>query len=145
MGVIPRAMDILIVVLFATSLFLLSPLGKPLITQKFVQTAYQTIPPQVSNHTTSNIPKITYFPNGTESLKVNGAITVFSSLVSTVSGEAVRYSVIYKIIEVYEYVDELQWVLDLASVYLFVRILYISARKLNVKSLFIKSFLLNSW
>jgi len=127
LAIIPEILDILAVIVFATSLFLLSPLGKPFITQKLVQTEIQAIPalrPQASS-VTSNI---TCYPDGTKKYEFNIAQSI--SVFGAVSGEVTYYSVINKIIEVYEYIDLLQSVLSLAGVYLSVRIVWICAKRL---------------
>jgi hypothetical protein len=134
-GAIPRATDIVVILLFASSLFLLSPLGKPFITQRFLQTEYQPIVPQSSqpsNHTANVIQKVTYLPNGTKrtEITIGGSFSISMSV--TASGQATDYSVVFKIIEVYEYIDILQSMLFLSSFYLSVRITWICAKKLRV-------------
>lgn len=125
-AVIPGILDVLTLIVLAVSLFLLIPLGKTFITQKLVEPEHQAIPaqrPQVSSVTS----KITYYPDGTKSYEFIFGESI--SLLGTFSAEAVYYSIIYKIIEVYKYMEMLQSVLFLTWVYLFVRIIWICAMR----------------
>jgi hypothetical protein len=115
------------IVLFGASLFLLSPIGKPLITERLVDTGYRPIPSPIPQ-TSLDIGKVTYFPDGHKSYEVTLIQDISVSL--SLSGEAVHYSVVYRIINVYNLIDELQSTLTLAGVYLYIRMLWICTHRL---------------
>jgi len=131
---IPKALDILALVLFSTSFFLLSPLGKPLITHKIAEAEYLPNPTLNSQPVPTETSKVTYLPDGHENFEVTLALSIHVSF--GLSGEVTYYSVVYRIDEIYNYVDELQSILSISSMYLFVRVIWIIGKKTQIVPVF---------
>jgi hypothetical protein len=129
--IIPKTLDIIAIILFGMSLFLLSPLGKPLITEQLVETEYQPIPTQKPQMPPDSN-KVTYFPDGHKSVEVTLKLDISVSL--SLSGEATYYSIVYRIIDVYRLIDQIQSILFLAGIYLYIRTLWIVAQRLTHQS-----------
>jgi hypothetical protein len=131
---IPKALDILVLVLLFTSLFLLT-LGKPLITEKFEYLPTPTPNPQPMPTETS---EFMYLPDGHRSFNVGPGLSISVSF--GISLEATHYSIVYKIFEIYKYVDYLQWIPFLSSVYLFVRVIRIIGKKTQIATPFLLEY-----
>jgi len=131
---IPKALDILALILISTSLFLLSPLGKPLITHRYIEIDYlpnsapnpQPVPTETS--------EVTYLPDGHRIFNVGLSLSMHVSF--GLSLEVTYYSIVYRIVEIYDYVDYLQSILFLSSVYLFVRVIWIIGKKTKIAFLY---------